>query len=96
MTADDRGAREPRDGWPQVPPGLAGILSFVAPGLGHLALRLWSRGATWLVGWVVIGAMSQGSHSIPMLVLMAIAGVDAYLCARDRERELKTSDTHPA
>jgi len=29
------------------------------------------RHYTWLIGWVVIGAMSQGSHSIPMLVLMA-------------------------
>ena len=96
MTHDDHPTRDPENGFPQVPPGLAGILSFVAPGLGHLALRMWSRGAIWLIGWLVVGSASQASHSAPMLALMVIAGLDAYFCGRDRDRELETPGAHAA
>ena len=98
MTADGDRTPDQREGWPQIPPALAGILSFAAPGLGHLALRMWSRAAIWLIGWFVVGASAQASHSAPMLALMLIAGLDAYFCARDRQRnqDANEADTPPA
>ena len=98
MTGHDHRAPESERGFPRVPPGLAGIVSFVAPGLGHLLLRLWSRAAIWLVGWLVVGAASQASHSAPMLALMLIAGLDAYFCGRaaEHEQEHETPGAHPA
>ena len=95
MTEYEDPTREPQHGFPEIPPGLAGILSFVAPGLGHFALRMWSRGAIWLTGWLVIGAASQASHSAPMLALMLIAGLDGYLSGRDRDRQLKAARHAP-
>ena len=84
MSVDRERHSEPQGTWPQIPPGLAGILSFVAPGVGHLLLRMWSRAAIWLAGWVLVGAAAQASHSLPMLLLMLIAGLDAYFRARER------------
>lgn len=97
MSAGGDRPSEPQAAWPQIPPGLAGILSFVVPGLGHLLLRMWSRAAIWLAGWILVGAASQASHSVPMLLLMFIAGLDAYFCARARgqsdPREAETRST---
>ena len=81
---DDERRADGNAGWPEVPPGLAAILSFAVPGLGHLLLRLWSRAATWFAGWLLIAAITQTSHSGPMVALMLIAGIDAYLTGRER------------
>jgi hypothetical protein len=50
--------------------GLAAILSFLVPGLGHLLIGAWLRGAIWLAGWLV--------------ALTFIASLDALLYARTR------------
>ena len=81
---DDERRADGDAGWPEVPPGLAAILSFAVPGLGHMLLRLWSRAATWFAGWLLIAAITQTSHSGPMLALMLIAAIDAYLTGRER------------
>lgn len=62
----------------------AALLSFMAPGVGHLLIRAWSRGALWLAGWLVLGAVSGVAHSPVVLLLMAIAAVDAFVFARSQ------------
>ena len=61
---------------------LAAGLSLLLPGVGHFLIRAPLRGLIWLVGWIVVGALSGPSHSPFVLILMLAAAVDAYLVAR--------------
>lgn len=61
---------------------LAAGLSFLVPGAGHFLIRAPLRGLIWLVGWVVVGALSGASHSPIVFVLMFAAAVDAFLAGR--------------
>jgi hypothetical protein len=57
---------------------LATAMSLFIPGSGHLLVlgkRL--RGAVWLAGWVALVLVGAG-HLIPGLVLMVLAGIDAW------------------
>ena len=61
---------------------LAAGLSLLLPGVGHFLIRAPLRGLIWLVGWIIVGALSGPSHSPFVLILMLAAAVDAYLVAR--------------
>lgn len=64
------------------PPALlVAALSFVAPGVGHFFIRSWLRGAIWLAGWLIVGAASGIAHGPAVLILMLVAGIDAYVLA---------------
>jgi hypothetical protein len=57
---------------------LAAAMSLLVPGSGHLLVldkRL--RGLVWLAGWVALVLVGAG-HLIPGLVLMVVAGLDAW------------------
>ena len=59
---------------PDVPPhelvGLAAIFSFLVPGLGHLLIGAWPRGAIWLAGWLVVpSAGGEGVHPVVVLAV---------------------------
>lgn len=56
----------------------AAAMSLVIPGSGHLLVlgkRL--RGMVWLAGWVALVLVGAG-HLLPGLVLMVVAGLDAW------------------
>jgi len=72
--APDRQSTSPRN----TPAIVAGI-SFLFPGLGHLLIGAWTRGAIWVIGLIVISAAGGG---IFVLALMVIAAADAYVFAR--------------
>jgi hypothetical protein len=65
--------------------GLAAILSFLIPGLGHLFIGAWLRGAVWLAGWLVVPAAGGGGVHRVVVALMFIAGLDALLYERSRD-----------
>jgi hypothetical protein len=65
--------------------GLAAILSFLIPGLGHLFIGAWLRGAFWLAGWLVVPAAGGGGVHAVVVALMFIAGLDALLYGRSRD-----------
>ena len=60
---------------------LPAVMSLLVPGVGHLYLGLWIRGAIWLAGWVVLVALGAG-HLLPGLLLMLASGVDALAAGR--------------
>jgi hypothetical protein len=64
--------------------GLAAILSFLIPGLGHLFIGAWLRGAVWFAGWLVVPAAGGGGVHPGVMALMFIAGLDALLYERSR------------
>lgn len=59
----------------------AAALSAIVPGFGHFLIRAWARGAIWLGGWLVLSAITGGGHGPALVVLMAVAAVDAYVMA---------------
>jgi hypothetical protein len=62
--------------------GLAAIFSFLVPGLGHLLIGVWLRGAAWLAGWLLVSAAGGGGVHPGVMALMLIAGLDALLYGR--------------
>ena len=62
----------------------AALTSFIAPGIGHFIIRAWWRGLLWLAGWIFLTAASGVAGSPIVLILMLIAGVDAYVIARNQ------------
>jgi hypothetical protein len=62
--------------------GLAAVLSFLVPGLGHILIAAWLRGAVWLAGWLVVSAAGGGGVHPATVALMFIAGIDALLYGR--------------
>ena len=62
----------------------AALTSFVAPGIGHFIVRAWWRGLLWLAGWIFLSMLSGVAESPIVLILMLIAGVDAYVVARNQ------------
>jgi hypothetical protein len=61
---------------------IAAMLSFVVPGLGHLIMRVWLRGAIWMMGWIVVsGAGGWRLHPL-VVALLVISGLDALLYRR--------------
>ena len=73
-------APDERSSGPRHAPAIAAGVSFLFPGLGHFLIGAWMRGAIWALGLFVVSASGGG---IFVLVLMAIAAVDAYVLARD-------------
>ena len=67
----------------------AALSSFIIPGFGQFLIRAWARGAIWLVGWLLVSASAGGGHSPVVLVLMAVAAVDAYILARSQPEPAK-------
>jgi hypothetical protein len=67
--------------------GLAAIFSFLMPGLGHLLIGAWLRGAVWWAGWLVVPPAGGGGVHPLVVALMFIAGLDALLYGRLREAE---------
>jgi hypothetical protein len=65
--------------------GLAAIFSFLVPGLGHLLMGAWLRGAVWLAGWLVVSAAGGGGVHPGVMALMLVAGLDALVYGRSRE-----------
>jgi hypothetical protein len=78
-----RDQREP-DSAQQELVGLAAIFSFLVPGLGHLLIGAWLRGAVWLAGWLVVSAAGGGGVHLAVVALMFVAGLDALLYGRAR------------
>ncbi|MFC3478228.1 zinc ribbon domain-containing protein [Halobacterium litoreum] len=83
------------NGSAQKRPWLAALLTAFAVGLGHLYLRRWRRalgwlfvllGTSYLVGPATVQAYVLGDAPagavLPLLVLSALATVDAYVAAR--------------
>ena len=62
--------------------GLAAIFSFLMPGLGHVLIGAWLRGAIWWAGWLVVPPAGGGGVHPLVVVLMFIAGLDVLLYAR--------------
>ena len=60
---------------------MAAMLSVLVPGAGHALLRDWARAGIWAVGWILVGS-AGGGHSVALMLLMAIAAIDAYVRAR--------------
>jgi hypothetical protein len=61
---------------------IAAMLSFVVPGLGHLIMRVWLRGAIWMAGWVVVSAAGGWNLHPFVVALLVISGLDALLYRR--------------
>ena len=57
---------------------VAGFVSFLFPGLGHLLIGARLRGAIWLLGWLIVSAAGGG---VAVLALMMISGLDGYAYA---------------
>jgi hypothetical protein len=62
--------------------GLAGVFSFLIPGLGHLLIRAWLRGTIWIAGWIVVSSAGGGGIHQVVVALMLISGLDALLYGR--------------
>jgi hypothetical protein len=62
--------------------GLAGIFSFLVPGLGHLLMGAWLRGTIWMAGWIVVSQAGGGGVHPIVVALMFISGLDALLYGR--------------
>jgi hypothetical protein len=60
----------------------AAALTVLFPGAGHALVRDWARAGIWALGWVVVAA-AGGGHSAALVVLGAIATIDAYVRARE-------------
>lgn len=58
---------------------IAAGISFLFPGFGHFLIGEWARGVTWATGLLVV---TLAGGVIPMLVLMLITAVDAYVFVR--------------
>jgi hypothetical protein len=67
--------------------GLAAIFSFLVPGLGHVMIGAWLRGAVWWAGWLVVPPAGGGGVHLLVVALMFIGGLDVLLYARLREAE---------
>ena len=67
--------------------GLGAIFSFLMPGLGHVLIGAWQRGALWWAGWLVVPPAGGGGVHPLVVVLMFIAGLDVLLYGRLREGE---------
>lgn len=77
--------RQKKNAEPQVGEGrglLAAALSLIVPGAGHLLIRRWGRAAIWFAGWILVVGASGSSHNAAVIVLMAVAAVDAFVFAR--------------
>jgi hypothetical protein len=62
--------------------GLAGIFSYLVPGLGHVFIGAWSRAAVWFAGWLLVSQAGGGGVHPVVVVLMFVAGLDALLYRR--------------
>ena len=67
--------------------GLGAIFSFLMPGLGHVLIGAWQRGALWWAGWLVVPAAGGGGVHPLVVVLMFIAGLDVLFYGRLGEGE---------
>jgi hypothetical protein len=65
-------------------PVLAAALSLLIPGAGHALVGAWGRGALWFAGFLLVAAASQALHGPLVVLLMFLAGFDAYQVARAR------------
>ena len=81
LVVEDRktGAGTPESPWAGV---AVVLLSFVLPGLGHLRMRVWTRGLVWAAGWIALAATSGGSAHPVVLVLTVVAAIDAVVYLR--------------
>lgn len=63
-------------------PMLAAALSLLIPGAGHALVGAWGRGAVWFAGFLLVAVASQAMHGPLVVVLMILAGFDAYKVAQ--------------
>ena len=68
----------------------AAAISFLLPGVGHLLVRAWARGLLWSLGSLVVALAGGG---VALLLLMAIAAIDAYVFARDATQRPKETQS---
>lgn len=78
-------------------PWLAAVLGLMITGLGHLYLREWTRALLWLamatlaaVFFVPDGAIADTAivDLIPIMVVVVMSVIDAYLLGRQHNRRL--------
>ena len=85
-------------------PWLAATLSFLVTGLGHCYLRRWFRALAWLalamftaaVFMPEVGGFAEVSeislwYLVPILMVVAMSVIDAYVLARQHNIRLETA-----